>query len=142
MKSRKNQPLRNSVHDQTIKQMMDIDPSLKRGNFFRECFAAFPDIEEIKEYFKNHPDIYSINKADETVTIIEVEDYSKLSESKLVSYGQLWGALDFNGVELLLFVVDRYGNNKSPIDLCHWYYYALDHYRKPVTCSQVSLPKT
>jgi len=131
MRKNKIEPLRNTVHDQTIQKMMDENPALQRGNFYKTCLAAFPDVEEIHEYFTGSPDIFMVDKDNRIIIVSEIEDYHKLSPEKLRKYAMLWSSLDFYGIDFLLFSYGRHGGNKQLIDLLYWYGDIVKNHRKP-----------
>lgn len=133
MKKHKIEPLRNTVHDQTIQKMMDENEFLQRGNFYKTCVEAFPDVENVHDNFHGSPDIFTLDKTERTITVIEIEDYHKLSPFKLRQYAMLWGALDFYDIDFSLLSYGRHGGDKQKVDLPFWYFDIVQNHRTPAT---------
>lgn len=130
MKKYKLNPLRDSIHDQTIKCLLEENSLMKRGNFYRECLEVFLDVEYVKDSFHGRPDTFIIDKEKKSITMIEIEDYHKLTEGKLISYGNLWSALDFYDISLFLHSFNRHGGNKQIVNLERWYYRGLEKIKR------------
>jgi hypothetical protein len=63
------------------------------------------------------PDLWEIDENKKLIRWFEIEDTNPLSDTKLSILLNWWWALDCEGVELELYVCDRYGLNLRKLDL-------------------------
>ena len=68
------------------------------------------------------PDAYSIDEEKEEIHLYEIEDTSEITREKLKKFAWLWFCLDECEWDLFLHICDRYGNQKSDVNLCVAYY--------------------
>ena len=63
------------------------------------------------------PDLFEIDADNKIIRLFEIEDTHPLTNEKLEILIEWWSALDGHGINLELFVTDRYGFNIRKIDL-------------------------
>ena len=79
--------------------------------------------EELLDLFQEQfppkiiPDLFEIDADNNIIRLFEIEDTHPLTNEKLEILIEWWSALDGHGVNLELFVTDRYGFNIRKIDL-------------------------
>ena len=85
--------------------------------------AKFEDQDEIEEVAgelnRRIPDLFRFES--DTAWILEIEETSPLTESKLRDYCRLWNALDFYDLKLEVIVTDRYGLNPRQLPLGNYW---------------------
>lgn len=63
------------------------------------------------------PDLFEIDETKKLIRLFEIEDTHPLPNEKMQILYEWWWALDCEGLELELFVSDRYGHNLRKLDL-------------------------
>jgi len=94
--------------------------------------------EELMGGFKRVPDAHMIDLIEKDVFLFEIEDTSKLTESKLRDYSNLWFSFDSEMWGLYLYTTDRYGKNVTEINLCDCFYSFLDLDTNPIKMKKLS----
>lgn len=119
-----------SIHDLSIKKLALEIPDLRTKGFaaklawYVSCIDSDDVTEElckdVRKKARFVPDAYAFDGM--TVSIYEVEDTSPISRSKLEKIVDLWFLLDYAGVELKLFVLDRYATEAKEVPLFPYFY--------------------
>ena len=124
-----------TIHDLAIANLRQHCPSLKTTGFKKSVLAFFSahaerlnneDIENMKSRITFIPDLYHIDHDCDVISIYEVEDSSALTPNKLNNIMLFWWECDAYGVDVKLFVLDRYGANKTEIDIFGFYWAMME----------------
>ena len=102
----------NILHQANINRVLKAIPGAKRSGFKRAVKSILSDHwhEDIDERVRVIPDAYVIDEHEKTVIVYEVEDTSRIDNTKMGSYVDLSWILDEEFWGLCLVVVDRWGN--------------------------------
>lgn len=117
-----------TLSELTVQGLIRRDPTISNHGFNFSCLKLICDEAEKMEWtsiFKKCrviPDAFKICHSCKTITAFEVEDSNKLTEEKLSKYAMLWFYMDCEEADLLLCVMDRYGNNRNYINLEEYYW--------------------
>lgn len=127
------------IHETAVEKILQQDETLKTKGFSSSVKKIVSEELLDDDYFIDSlriiPDAYKIEDGGhyetcKTVTIIEIEDSSKISNSKMEKIIDIWSALDNDSHILKLQTYDRYGNFISDVSICDYYYKILKENRK------------
>lgn len=127
-------------HELAIRMLVNSHPDMCRNGFakaVRELWIelhADEDPDECTEPVRHPflPDAYRIDREAQEILVYEVEDTCPISPEKLLRLAYWWFQWDADDEHEWLprvFVVDRYGNVGTEIDLMAAYYAGLDTFR-------------
>jgi hypothetical protein len=105
----KNETLKDTIHNNRINDLILNNPGMMRREFNKQLGKSFG--RELGEWIndlkiKIFPDVYLINVNKRVIIFIEVAQYHKLNENKLIQYAKYWNAFDCENIELKLFLIN------------------------------------
>jgi len=119
------------IHETAIEKILREDASIKTKGYSKSVkeivSSELLDDDIFMESIRIVPDGYKIEdgghyKECKTITIIEVEDSSKISNRKMEKIINIWTDLDYESHILKLHTYDRYGNFISDVGIYEYYY--------------------
>lgn len=103
---------------QLAQSLCDRFPGVRKDGFRRVIREIAERLDEDLSDFRRVPDAFVVRDGD--IDVFEVECTHPLPRETLADWCRLWSALDFHGIELALYVVNRYGHINQVNLMFYW----------------------